>query len=132
MFTLIAYRSNGYCFSGSQTNSDLEISYHESTDSLATEFVKFKKREFEHRDYREFENYDFTILQNGRDLYDINYGFHQEMFDELNAIAHSSKAEWQQAEDDEKAQVKLKAMQAQRNRDLQELARIHARLGITG
>lgn len=132
MFTLITYRTNGYCPSGSQTNSDLEISYHESPDSLGADFLKLKRKEFDHRDYREFDNYEFTILHNGRDIYDINCDWHKEMFDELNSIAHDDSVKWKQEEEDELAQKRLRERNAQRERDLAELARIHERLGITG
>lgn len=132
MFTLIAYRSNGYCSSGSQTNSDLEISYHDTTDSLGVEFLKFKRKEFDHRDDREYDNYEFTILHNGRDLYDINYSFHEEMFDELNAIANSDRIKWKQEEEEKAALKRLQIRNDQRARDLAELARIQERLGIVG
>lgn len=132
MFTLIAYRSNGYCSSGSQTNSELDISYHETVDSLGVEFLKFKRKEFDHRDYREFDNYEFTILHNGRDLYDVNHDFHNEVFAELHAIANADMAKWKQEEEDELAQKRLRERNAQRERDFAELARIHERLAITG
>lgn len=132
MFTLIAYRTNGYCPSGSQTNSDLEISYHESPDSLGEEFLKFKRKEFDHRDCREFDNYEFTILHDGRDIYDINCDWHKEMFDELNMIANSDKVNWLHEEQEVLAQKRLRERNAQREHDLAELARIHERLGITG
>lgn len=131
MFTLIAYRTNGYCPSGSQTNSDLEISYHESIDSLGVEFLKIKRKEFENRDCREYDDYELTILHNGRDIYEINHQFHQEVFDELKMIATVDKVKWLQEEEDELAQKRLRERNAQRERDLAELARIHERLGIT-
>lgn len=132
MFTLIAYRSNGYCSSGSQTNSDLEISYHDTTESLGIEFLKFKKKEFENRDCREYDNYEFTILQDGRDIMDINYSLYQDIFDELNSVANADKVKWKQEEEDKAALKRLQIRNDQRARDLAELARIQERLGIVG
>ena len=132
MFTLIAYRSNGYCPSGSQASSDLEISYHDTKESLSLEFLKFKKKEFEYRDYREYDDYEFTILQDGRDIMDINYSLYQDIFDELNSVANADKVKWKQEEEDKAALKRLQLRNDQRARDLAELARIQERLGIVG
>lgn len=132
MFTLIAYRTNGYCPSGSQASSDLDISYHDDDQSLLIEFLKFKKKEFDRRDYREYDAYEFTILENGRDLYDTNYAAYEDLIYKLNSVGDSDKVKWLQEEQQEKAEARLTNMRNQRKKDFAELVRIHERLGITG
>lgn len=136
MFTLIAYRPNGddYCMGCHMGSSDseLEITYHDSTDSLAEAYLKIKKQEFQDRKDREISKYEYTILSNGRDIFDISVDFDQELFTELNSLAEKEEKIWLKQEEDVLALKQQRERNTQRELDLAELARIHERLGITG
>lgn len=136
MFTLIAYRPNGSdscmgCHMGS-SDSELEITYHGSTDSLSEAYLKIRKQEFQDRNEREISSYVYTILCNGRDILDISVDFDQEMFTELNSLAEKEQKIWLQQEEDALALKRQREHTVQREHDLAELARIQQRLGLTG
>lgn len=134
MYTLIAYRPNGddYCMGCHMGSSSSEhsITYHKDIQALAEKYLEFKKQEFDDRNDREIMGYEYTILCEGQDIYDINPDFHKEVFDELTRLTKEDTIMWQRYEDDAKALKQQQERNKQREKDLAELARLQERLGV--
>ena len=132
MYALVAYRPNGddYCMGchmGS-SSSELSITYHKDIETLAEKYLEIQKQEFEDRNDREIMAYEYTVLCEGQDIFDINPEFHTEVFEELNRLTKEDTVMWQRAEEDAKALKQQQERNKQRQHDLAELARIQARL----
>lgn len=134
MYTLIAYRPNGddYCMGchmGS-SSSEFEITYHRDIETLAERYLVIQKQMFDDRNDREVMAYEFTVLCEGQDIYDINPDFHKEVLDELTRLTKEDTVMWLREEDEAKALKQQQQRNDQRARDLAELARIQERLGV--
>lgn len=131
MYTLIAYRPSASdscmgCHMGS-SDSEFEITYHNTVEEVATQSLKYRKSDFDDQDNREVADYELTILLNGVDVYN-EHSVGEPIWTYVDGKSVEAKKYWQAQVDDAKALRQQQERNNQRESDLRELQRIKERL----